>query len=56
MRKVAYSAGCFWHGLPQVEAFLWVAAACAAVDILLVLFVQAAGERSLQVQAVAALA
>ena len=40
----------------QVEAFLWVAAACAAVDILLVLFVQAAGERSLKTQAAAALA
>jgi hypothetical protein len=34
----------------QIEAFLWVAGACAATDLLLVLTVQAAGSRTLKGQ------
>ena len=35
----------------QVEAFLWVAALCAAVDIALVVVVQNVGERITQSRA-----
>ena len=35
----------------QVEAFLWVAAVCASVDILLVLLVQRTGARVLKARA-----
>lgn len=42
--------------LAQVEAFLWVAAACAAADIMLVLLVQSTGGRVLKARAALKLA